>query len=150
MKPRFDFCGIGVARFRERFRDSFEFCQHFHALACERRHPQCVEKFGAQARVRIARHSHVIDLLEFQARFLQAIANGLRREPRGVFDAVKALFFHGCYEPPIAHNGRGRIAMVGVDPKNIHRADLVYLRRRSSRRQMTSAPLIQHVERPWA
>jgi len=52
----------------------------------------------------------------------EAKGNRLRRKTGGVFHTVKALFFNGRHQPAVAHQRRGRVAVIRVDSKNIHRS----------------------------
>jgi len=62
----------------------------------------------------------MIDFLQLEACFLQAIPNRLRRESRCVFHSIEALFLHSGNEPAVAHDGRRRVPVVRIDAQNIH------------------------------
>jgi uncharacterized protein (UPF0332 family) len=63
----------------------------------------------------------VVDVLRFKAGVLQTPTNGLSREARPMFYAVKALLLHGRYELSVHDQSGGRITMKGINSKNYGR-----------------------------
>src|SRR5579859_5397393 len=98
MKLGRNFCRIRLEGLRQRLWYARKLRQDLHALSRERWHAHCVEKFCAQPRARVARHGHVVDILEFQPRLAQTITNSLRREASSILHAVESFFFHSSYK----------------------------------------------------
>ena len=84
---------IDVKGLRQSLGDAHELLQHLGAFPREARHAQRVKQLRAQARPGIARHGHVIDVRERDARFLKAVADRRHGKSRGVLHAIEALFF---------------------------------------------------------
>ena len=71
-----------------------------------------------QPRLRIAVDGDVIDAVERDAGFIEAIADRGGRESRPMFDAAEALLFRGRDELAVDHDGRGRVGVVRVDAED--------------------------------
>jgi hypothetical protein len=105
---------------RESFRDSRELAHHFQSLESKARHAQGVQKFCPEARPRIARDGDVVDFANGDARGVQAVADGRRRKSRRVLHTIEALFLDGGDQAAVRDNGRGGVAVVGIDSKDEH------------------------------
>jgi hypothetical protein len=51
---------------------------------------------------------------------LKAPTNRMRRKARPVFDPIESFFLNGRHELTIDHQRRGGVAMVSVNPKDVH------------------------------
>src|SRR5207302_8673117 len=126
---------VASKRLGQRFRDALKFQEDFGASARDRGHAQRIEYFPPQPRVGVSRHGHVVDFRERQTRLFQTIADRLRGKSRGILDAVKSLLFDGGDQTAVAHNRRGSVSVVGINPEDVHRAiNRVYLNSRFMRR----------------
>src|SRR5213596_904262 len=76
-----------------------------------------IEYFPPQPRVGVSRHGHVVDFRARQTRLFQTIADRLRGKSRGILDAVKSLLFDGGDQTAVAHNRRGSVSVVGINPE---------------------------------
>src|SRR5580700_11275399 len=154
MKLCSNLCGIRVKSLRQRLRYSGELAEDLYSLARERRHAHGIEEFPSQPRVGVPRDGHVVDILQFQPRFFQAITNRLCREAGGVLNAVEAFFFDGSHKPASRDNGCRRVAVIGIYAKNVHRewiqSTSAAPHHAASCRELTPAPLIENIQRPRA
>src|SRR5580692_339507 len=161
MKLCSNLCGIRVKSLRQRLRYSGELAEDLYSLARERRHAHGIEEFPSQPRVGVPRHGHVVDILQSEPRFFQAITNRLCREAGGVLNAVEAFFFDGSHKAASRDNGCRRVAVIGIYAKNVHRewiqstsaaarhAQGTFLKRfDTSCRELMPAPLIENIQRP--
>src|SRR5580704_17176355 len=121
MKLCSNLCGIRAEGLRQRLRYSCELPEDLYSLARERQHAHGIEEFPSQPRVGVPRHGYVVDILQFQPRFFQAVTNRLYREAGGVLNAVEAFFFDRSHKPAFRDNGCRRVAMIGIYTKNVHR-----------------------------
>src|SRR5271165_7463783 len=128
MKSRFELGRITVERLPKRIRNARELRQNFCAFPCERRHPNRVKQFCGQAWVGISRNGHVVNIRQIDSCGPQAITNCGSGESRRIFDAIKSFFFDRSDQLAIRDERGGSVAMIGVDPKNIHFASLAYLK----------------------
>ena len=62
----------------------------------------------------------MVHIAEAQAGFAQAIGDRLRGKPRPMLDAPKTLFFCGCHQLAVHHQGSRRIAVEGIDAEDNH------------------------------
>jgi len=73
-----------------------------------------------EPRVRIAVDGDVVDVVQIDARFIEAVADGDRWEAGPVFDAAEA-FFLGCRDEfPVHDDGRRGVGVMGVDSEDDH------------------------------
>src|SRR6516165_74928 len=121
VEGRFDLRRVAFKRPGQSLPNAGKLRNHPPPFAREPRHANGKEEFGGKPRVRISRHRHMVDLTDRYAGFLQAVADRSRGEPGGVLDAVEALFFNGGDQFSVTNEGRRGIAVVSVDPENVHR-----------------------------
>ena len=62
----------------------------------------------------------MVNLANGQARFSQAVADGMAREARGIFHAVEALFLYRGSQLSVAHYCRRRISVIGINTEDVH------------------------------
>ena len=66
------------------------------------------------------RARHVVQQGQVDTGFLQAITDRRRGKARGVFHAIEALFFDGGNQLAVANEGGRSVAVVRIDPENVH------------------------------
>src|SRR6516162_6964530 len=129
VEGRFDLRRIAFKRPGQSLPNAGELPNHPRPFARKGRHANGKEEFGGKPRLRISRHRHMVDLTDRYAGFLQAVTDRSGRETGGVLDAVEALFLNGGDQSSVTNEGRRGIAVVSVDPENVHRATKkVYLK----------------------
>src|SRR5271170_6572611 len=77
------------------FANAGEALHHARAVEGKPRHANRVTELRSEAGPRIARDRDVVDLSQIHTRLLEAELNRSSRKPRGVLDAVEALFLDG-------------------------------------------------------
>lgn len=80
-----------------------------------------VQNLLVQVRRRVARDADVVDVLDRDARGLQAVADRLHGKAGAVLEAVETLLLGGSDELSVAHNGGGGVAVIGVNPQYDHK-----------------------------
>ena len=82
------------------------------------------QELAAKIRPRVARDSHMVQVLWAKTRVLQAPPSGVGRKPRAVLDPVEPLLLGRGHQFPVDHERRGCVAVVGVQPEDRrHAAD---------------------------
>ena len=83
--------------------------------------PQDEERLSPQMRARPARDGKQIDLVCADAAHLQTRVDGSGRKSRDVLDSAEPLLFNGRDEFSVPDEGRGHIAVICVQPEDVHR-----------------------------
>ena len=81
------------------------------------------EGLAPEMGARVAGDGEAIDAFRLEAAERQASANRFRWKSRAVLDATESLFFDRRDEPAGGDQGRGDVAVIGVDTQNVHRHD---------------------------
>src|SRR6266478_82295 len=155
MKLRGKGGGIGSERSGQRFANPCEFRENFHSFSRKGRHAQRVQQFCAQSRVGISRNRNVMHILQRDPRCFEAVTDRRSRESRCILHAIEAFFLDSCNQFPIAKNRRGSVAVIRIDPKNVHSSNFQCTAAEEgirddelSLRSCSSTPLIQDKQRP--
>ena len=120
MKFSANFFRRNIKGLRQRLGNAHKSGQDFGAFAGKTRHLHGVQKFRPEARPGVARNGDVIHFRERDAGGIQAVANRRRRKSRRVLDAVKAFLLDSGNQAAVADNRRRSIAVIRVNPKNVH------------------------------
>ena len=73
-----------------------------------------------KARVRIAVDRDVVDVIEIDTRFVEAVADGNRRKSRPMFDPPETFLLCSADELAVDENAGGGVRVVRVDAENDH------------------------------
>src|SRR5439155_26128884 len=84
--------------------------------------PLSEDEFRAleQPRIRIAVDSDVIDVVQIDARFVEAVADSDRRKASPVFDAPEAFLLGRRDKFAVDEDGGGGVGVVSVDAEDDH------------------------------
>ena len=89
-----------------------------HHVARARPRQDRADDLGADVRARVAADRDVVEVPRVEAGVLEAPARGQLRKAGAVLDAVEPLFLDGVDELAVDHEGRGRVAVEGVQAED--------------------------------
>ena len=97
--------------------------------------PQREQRLAPEVSVRSARDGEDVDISRTDSADTQALRDRARRESRNVLDAAQSLFLDRSYQPAVADQGGGDVAVIGVQAEDVHGTEAASVA--SGRRPMT-------------
>ena len=112
---------VDVARGGKVLLNSPEVLQGLIAVESKAGHADGVKKLGRNPCPWVAGNGHVVDILDGQPGFGEAVADCVRGEACGVLYAIEALFLDRRDQSAITNKGRRSVGVICVNAQDIHR-----------------------------